>query len=46
MNKETDDGVKIYERPKLPPSKVKAIVIVVALLLLIATILFAFYVVF
>ena len=41
--KQKSTGVKIYERPKMPPSKVKAITIIIALLLLVAAAVLAFY---
>lgn len=41
---EKKGGVKVYERPKTPPSKIKAISIVAALVLLIAIAFVAFYV--
>lgn len=45
MTEEKDDsgGVKVYERPETPPSKVKAIKIVAALVIVLLLAFIAFY---
>lgn len=45
MAKEKEGGVKVYDRPDTPPSKVKGIKIVVALLLIILLAVVAYYII-
>lgn len=42
-DKKKTSGVKIYDRPKIPPSKVKGMIIVGALLALLVLAVLAFY---